>query len=148
MTKRKQAYYDKGIKSFFSLKTVASNLPTMLSYENGDTTNSPYETANTLNIFIKYSNKHFSDYLLNETSSAILLKPTDKEEIANIISSLNYSKTSGPKRLPHRILFLIKNEISKQLADILNLSFTTSVSSSVLKTAEVVSVFKKDSKLD
>ena len=120
----------------------------MLSYENGDTTNSPYETANTLNIFIKYSNKHFSDYLLNETTSAILLQPTDKEEIANITSSLNYSKTSGPKRLPHRILFLIKNEISKQLADILNLSFMTSVSSSVLKTAEVVSVFKKDSKLD
>ena len=120
----------------------------MLSYENGDTTNSPYETANTLNIFIKYSNKHFSDYLLNETTSAILLQPTDKEEIANITSSLNYSKTSGPKRLPHRIFFLIKNEISKQLADILNLSFMTGVSSSVLKTAKVVPVFKKDSKLD
>ena len=148
MTKRKQANYDKGIKSFLSLKTVASNVPTMLSYENGDATNSPYETANTLNIFIKYSNKHFSDYLLNETSSAILLKPTDKEEIANTISSLNYSKTSGPKRLPHRILFLIKNEISKQLADILNLSFMTGVSSSVLKTAKVIPVFKKDSKLD
>ena len=54
MTKRKQANYDKGIKSFLSLKTVASNVPTMLSYENGDTTNSPYETANTFNIFIKY----------------------------------------------------------------------------------------------
>ena len=147
MTKRKQANYDKGIKSFLSLKT-ASNVPTMLPYENGDTTNSPYETANTLNIFIKYSNKHFSDYLLNETTSAILLQPTDKEEIANIISSLNYSKTSGRKRLPHRIFFLIKNEISKQLADILNLSFMTGFSSSVLKTAKVVPVFKKDSKLD
>ena len=143
MTKRKQANYDKGIKSFLSLKTVASNVPTMLSYENGDTTNSPYETANTFNIFIKYSNKHFSDYLLNETSSAILLKPTDKEEIANTISSLNYSKTSGPKRLPHRIFFLIKNEISKQLADILNLSFMTGVSSSVLKTAKVVLFSRK-----
>ena len=143
MTKRKQANYDKGIKSFLSLKTVASNVPTMLSYENGDTTNSPYETANTFNIFIKYSNKHFSDYLLNETTRAILLQPTDKEEIANIISSLNYSKTSGPKRFPHRIFFLIKNEISKQLADILNLSFMTGVSSSVLKTAKVVLFSRK-----
>ena len=139
---------ESGIKSFLSLKTVASNVPTVLSYENGDTVNSPSETANTLKIFIKYSSKHFSDYLLYETSSAILLQPTGKEEIANIIPSLNYSKTSGPKRLPHGILFLVKNEISKQLADILNLSFMTGVSSSVLKTAKVVPVFKKDSKFD
>ena len=36
----------------------------------------------------------------------------------------------------------------KQLADLFNLSFMTGVFSSVLKTAKVVPVFKKDSKLD
>ena len=36
----------------------------------------------------------------------------------------------------------------KQLADLFNLSFTTGVFPSVLKTAKVVPVFKKDSKLD
>ena len=41
---------------------------------------------------IKYSHKHFSDYLSNESDSTIFLQPTDKEEIANIISSLNSSK--------------------------------------------------------
>ena len=35
-----------------------------------------------------------------------------------------------------------------QLADLFNLSFTTGVFPSVLKTAKVVTVFKKDSKLD
>ena len=43
---------------------------------------------------------------------------------------------------------LLKNKISKQLADLFNLSFMTGVFPSVLKTAKVVSVFKKDSKLD
>ena len=36
----------------------------------------------------------------------------------------------------------------KQLADLFSLSFATSVSPCVLKTAKVVPVFKKDSKLD
>ena len=44
--------------------------------------------------------------------------PTDKEEIANIISSLNSNNASGPNSIPNRILFLLKNEISKQLADL------------------------------
>ena len=74
--------------------------------------------------------------------------PTDKEEIANVISSLNSNNTSGPNSIPYRILFLLKNEILKQLADLFNLSFMTGVFPSVFKTAKVVLVFKKDSKLD
>ena len=93
---------------------------------------------------IKYSHKHFSDYLSNETSSAIFLQPTNKEEIAKI-SSLNSNKASGPNSIPYRILFLLKNDLSKQLADLFNLS---GVFPSVLKTAKVVPIFKKDSKLD
>ena len=50
--------------------------------------------------------------------------------------------------LLYRILFLLKNEILKKLADLFNLSFMTVVFPSVLKTAKVVPVFRKDSKLD
>ena len=91
--------------------------------------------------------QHFSDYLSNE-SDITILQPTDKEEITNIISSLNSSKASGPNSIPYRILFLLKNEISKQLADLFNLSFMTGVFPFVLKTTKVVPVFKKDSKSD
>ena len=52
-----------------SLKTVASNLPTVLSLDNGDTITSPYDIANSyINYFAsitetlkkkKYSHKHF-----------------------------------------------------------------------------------------
>ena len=66
----------------------------------------------------------------------------------NIISSFNSNKASGPNSILYRILFLLKNEISKQLADLFNLSFMPGVFPSVLKTAKVVPVFKKDSKLD
>ena len=173
MKKNKQAYYDKyfernwnniknsqiRVKSLISLKTVASSVPTVLSLDNGDIITNPYDIANTFNSYfasiaettkksIKYSHKHFSDYLSNESSSTTFLQPTDKEEIANIISSLNSNKDSGPNSLHYRILFLLKNEISKQLADLCNLSFMTGVFPSVLKIAKVVPVFKKDSKLN
>ena len=89
-----------------------------------------------------------SDELSNESSCAIFLQHTDKEEIANIISSLNSNKASGPNSVPYRILFLLKNQILKQLANLFNLSFMTGVFPSVLKTAKVNPVFKKDSKLN
>ena len=166
MKKSKQAYYNryfekkwknikntwKGIKSLISLKTVASSIPTLLSLDNGDTITSPCDIANTFNNYfasiaettkksMKYTHKHFLDYLSNESESTIFLQPTDKEEKANIISSLNSSKASGPNSIPYRILFLLKNDISKQLADLFNLSFLTGVFPSVLKTAKVVSFF-------
>ena len=133
MKKSKQAYYDKyfekdwnnikntwkGIKSLISLQTVASNVPTVLSLDNGDTVTNLYDIANTFNNYfasiaettkrnVKYSHKHFSDYLSNRNSSTIFLQPTYKEEIANIISSLNSNKASGPNSISYRILFLLK----------------------------------------
>ena len=70
------------------------------------------------------------------------------KKIGNIISSLNSNKASSPNSIPYRILFLLKNEILKQLADLCNVSFMNGVFPSVLKTAKVVPVIKKDSKLD
>ena len=58
------------------------------------------------------------------------------------------NKASGPNSIPYRVLFLLKNDILKQLADLFNLYFMVGVFPSVLKTAEVNIVFKKDSKLD
>ena len=143
----------KGIKSLISLKTVASNVPTVLSLDNGDTITNSYDIANTFNHYfgsiaetteksIKYSHKHISDYLSNESVTTLLLQPTDREEIVNIVSSLNSNKASGPNSTPYRILSLLKNEISKQLADLFNFSFMTGVFPSALKIAKVVLVFK------
>ena len=112
---------------------VVSSVPTVLYLDNGDTITNPYDIANTFNNYfasiaettkrsIKCAHKHFSDYLSNESSSTIFLQPIDKTETANIISSFNSNKASGPNSMPYRILFLLKNEISKQLVDLFNLS--------------------------
>ena len=109
----------KGIKSLISLKTVVSSVPAVLPLDNGDTITSPYDIANifinyiasiaeTTKKSIKYLHKHFSDYFANENGNTIFLQPNDKEERADITSSLNSNKTSGPKSIPYRILFLLK----------------------------------------
>ena len=98
MKKSKQAYYVKcferswknikntwkEIKSFISLKTVASSVPTALFLDNNDTVTNPYDTANAFkNYFASIAKttkkrkknlyKHFSDYLSHKSSSTIFL---------------------------------------------------------------------------
>ena len=67
---------------YFS-KNLASNVPTVLSLDNGNTITNPYGISNTFSYFasmaettkksIKYSYKHFSDYLFNESISILFL---------------------------------------------------------------------------
>ena len=63
--------------------------------------------------------------------------------MANIISSLNINKASGTFSTPNKILILLKRDISKQLADLFNLSFSSGSFPSILNPAKVVPVFKK-----
>ena len=140
------------------MKHVVSAVPRTLSHGENTITN-PREIANVFNNYfasvadtaklnIKYSHKHFSEYLKHQCNNSIFIQPTDSEEIANIISSLNINKTCGPFSIPNKILILLKHDISKQLADLFNLSFSFWLFPSILKTAKVVPVFKKGSKLD
>ena len=52
------------------------------------------------------------------------LSPTDKKEIENVISSLDSHKSVGPNSIPSKILKLLKNDISNQLSEIFNISFS------------------------
>ena len=91
----------------------------------------PYDIANILNNYFaskaetttKNTKKKEKQ---NKSGSKIFLQPTDKEEITNIISSLNSNKPSGPISIPY--------EISKQLPELFKYSFMAGVFPSLLKT--------------
>ena len=97
---------------------------------------------------VNYLHKHFSEYMENNSLNSFFLSPTNKNEISSIISSLNPNKSVGPNSIPTKILKLLKDEISSHLSDIYNISFSMGIFPSVLKTAKVIPVDKKDSKLD
>ena len=82
---------------------------------------------------IKYSHKHFSNFLQNRSNDSLFLSSSDKYEIINIISSLDSNKSTEPSSIPAKILKLLKNEIFSQLSDILNVSFSTGAFTSILK---------------
>ena len=50
--------------------------------------------------------------------------------------------------LTAKILNILKNDISSQLADIFNISFSTGAFPTILKVAKIVPIYKKDFKLD
>ena len=128
------------------MKNVISTVPRSLPH--GDNTiTSPCEIANVFNNFasvaniakqdINYSHKHFSEYLKHQYNNSIFIQPTYSEEIVNIISCLNIIKASGPFSIPNKILALLKQDISKQLVDLFNLSFSSDSFPSIFKTAKL-----------
>ena len=148
----------KGIKSILTIKNTSSDFSKCLS-SNGSTFTNQVEISNIFNnyfasidektkVSINYSHKHFSDFLKDKIKPLFFLSPTNKYEIQNVISSLNSNESVGPNNIPIRILELLKNDISTQLADVFNISFSTGVFPSILKVTKAAPVHKKDSKLD
>ena len=146
----------KGIKSIISKKSPFSNSLTLLTFQNENIDN-PERIANIFNNYfstigekiqakIKHSHKKYTDYLTNENADMFFLSPADKEEIKFILSSLDINKSTGPYSIPIKVLNMLKNDISEQLADLFNLSFTTGTFPTILKTAQVIPIHNKDSK--
>ena len=116
------------------MKNVISTVPKTLSHGENTITN-PFKIANIFNKYftsvadtakqsINYSHKNFSEYLKHQSNNSIFIQPTDSEEIANIISSLNINKASGPFSIPNKTLILLKHDISKQYLHYLLKYFT------------------------
>ena len=59
-----------------------------------------------------------------------------------LLSSLDISKTTGRYRIPTKVLKLLENDISDQIANLFNLSFTTGSFPTLVKAAKVISMHK------
>ena len=97
-------------------------------------------------VSIDYSHKHFSNFLKDKNQNSFFLGLTNKYKIQNIIPFLNSNKSVGPNSIATRIIKPLKNDISTQLADIFNISFSTDAFHTIPKVANVAPVHKKDSK--
>ena len=132
------------------MRRSSSITPTLLTFQN-ETIDDPKRIANIFNNYfstigentqakIKYSYKNYTDYLTKGNLNFFFLSPTDKEEIKLIPSSLDISKATGPHSIPTKVLKLLKNDISDQLADSFNLSFTTGSFPTLLKPVKVIPI--------
>ena len=144
------------IKSLITFKDISTSIPRTWNHKSKTVTN-PVGIGNIFNNHcasearktranVNYS--HFPEYMENNSSKSFFLSPTNKNEIWSIISSLNLIKSVGPSSMPTKTLKLLKDEILSHLSDICNICFSMGVFPSVLKTAKVIPVHKKESKLD
>ena len=97
---------------------------------------------------IKFSNKSFKKFLSSEINDSFLITSTNKEEIYKIITFLKSNKSCRPNSIPTKDLHILQDQISNHLATICNLSFSTGVFPAIPKTAKVIPIHKKNSKLE
>ena len=76
------------------------------------------------------------------------LERVSEGEIARIVNSLRGSSSSGPDRIPTKVVKFILLVIVSALMRLVNLSFENGVFPSVLKRARVTILFKGGSRND
>ena len=62
-------------------------------------------------------------YLKNPNPNSFMITPTTTNEIIDIISNIDPSKSVGPNSIPNQLLQSVKHAIAKPLANIFNRSF-------------------------
>ena len=148
----------KGIKNLVSMKQKDKDTPSLITKDE-KYIKDPISIGNTFNDFftsvaeivhskIKFSKKSFRNFLSLEINDFFIITSRTKEEIYKIISSLNANKSCGPNSISTKVLHLLQDQISNHLATICNLSLSARVFLSIQKTAKVIPIHKKNSKLE
>ena len=127
----------KRTKNLILLKELPNVAPSNI-FDNGRSLTQPQEIANAFNRYfvnvatdiqssIRYSENFFHDFLPPININSFFLNHTVEIEVKNIILSLNPSKAIDPNSIPTKILKLLINDVSSQLTEVFNLSFSRGV---------------------
>ena len=74
----------------------------------------------------------------------LTFRVTNELEVTSIMNSLNTRKAFGPASIPTNFLKLFKNELSKPISLLANISIDILMFPNILKTANVTPIFKND----
>ena len=144
------------ISNLTSLKELPNVAPSNI-FCNGQSLTEPQKIANAFNRYfvnvatdiqssIRYSKNNFHDFLTPININSFFMNPIDEIEVKNMLS-LNFSKAIGPNSISTKILMVLIN-VSSQLTEPFNLSFSRGDFLLILKTSTVIPVYKRDSKLN
>ena len=142
-----------GIREIINIKKSETNYITSLKLHDKTVTDSK-TIANTFNDHFTSIAKNieqnlitstykFSDYLTDPYQQTFFLAPTEEKEVLTTIKLLKRNKATGPSSIPTKFLKLFQKELSKPIALIINMSFTTGKFPAILKIAKVMPFYKK-----
>ena len=143
-------------KGCYKQKTTDFSFPDSFKYEN-TIIKDPGEIGNKFNEFfvtigpkldakIDPPQVEFQTYLRRDISDSFYIKPTTPEEIMNIIHVCKNKQSSGWDDIPMTIIKYVGPHIAAPFAHICNLSFSSGLFPSEMKTAKVTPVYKGDSR--
>ena len=92
--------------------------------------------------------KVVTDYLKQPVENTFSINPATPEDVESEMKILRNNRGLSPSSIPAKIFKPFAKPLSKPLADLINLSFSTGKFPSSLKAAKVIPVFKKGDKSD
>ena len=137
--------------------TLKSNIIQKIKDKHGNSTSDANKKANIFNSFFinvgkligkKNGSLPTLDCKYPQVSSSIFLKPTDENEVTNVIKSLKNTSSSGFDEIPARLIKQCSTLLMKPLVYLINLSFEYGQFPEYLKLAVVKPIYKKGDKQD
>ena len=98
--------------------------------------------ADKLQSKIYHEGHDFKKYLFDSNHNSFFLRPTNGNEIIQVIMEFNVNKSNGPNSIPTEMLHLIKGLIADPLSHVINLSFSEGIYLERLKISKTVPFFK------
>ena len=101
-------------------------------------------TASDIDSKIVHTNTSYKDYLQGSVLNSFFLKRASEKEVTSVINEMKTNKSTGPNSIPSQIL-KISNQIICKTNDlpIINLSFSNGIFPDILKTSNVIPIFKR-----
>ena len=142
-----------GIRNIIKVSTKNRSLPTKLRDGTNHITDLK-DMAQKFNEFyvnigdmvdkkIPQAKSKFSDFLKNSVPNSIFLSPVDDQEISDMFSKIDGSKSCGPNSIPSNLLKEHAKAFFSPVKEMINSSFVEGTFPSILKIAQVCTVFKK-----
>ena len=97
---------------------------------------------------IIHTNTSYKDYLQGSVLNSFFLKPASKKEVISVINEMKTKKSTGSNSIPAQILKISNQIICKPLTCLINLSFSNGIYPDLLKTSNVIPVFKRGERQD
>ena len=97
---------------------------------------------------IPNTTKTFDSYLNKQSEKYFFLSPIWPDNVEALISTLKVHKAVGTGSIPTIILKQFKKLLSKPLANLIKLSFSTGLFPKILNQAKIIPIFKKGDQRD
>ena len=100
------------------------------------------EIGENLSNAIPCRDKNYKDYMPKSIQNTMFLSPVPESEVCDEISKLSDRKSIGHLDIAVKLLKACKCELGKYLTHLFNLSMKSGVFPNVLKTAQVIPIYK------